>query len=225
MVRKDSLRRGSSALILACLLGLPAVASDIPAGTTEQAEAGLKRLRHFLEDVQSLRAAFRQEVIDRDQNLVESASGRVALKRPGRFRWDYVAPYERLIVADSVRVWLYESDLEQVTIRRLDAGLGETPAALLTGRVDVLDRFDYGGSEMEAGLEWVELRPRSAESDFDAIRLGFDGDLLAQLALEDRLGQITRLYFADVEVNPEIADAVFQFEPPEGVDVIGETEL
>ena len=224
-MRKSSLWRGASACILACLIALPASASDPAAGSAPAAEAGLERLRQFLENVQSLRAEFRQEVIDRDQNLVETASGHVALKRPGRFRWDYVAPYERLIVADSIRVWLYESDLEQVTIRRLDAGLGETPAALLTGRVDVLDRFDYGGYAVEGGLEWVELRPQSAESDFEAIRLGFDADLLSQLALEDRLGQVTRLYLTDIEVNPEIAEGVFQFEPPEGVDVIGEAEL
>ncbi len=102
----------------------------------------MDRLRNFLEHVQTMRAAFRQEVVNGKQ-VVEEARGHVALKRPGRFRWDYEQPYQRVVVADGERLWLYEADLAQVTVRPLAAGLGETPAALLTGERDVLERFEY----------------------------------------------------------------------------------
>ncbi len=192
------------------------------AGTTEP---GLARLQAFLDELDTLIADFTQDVVNRDLELVESATGRVVLQKPGRFRWDYREPFERVIVADGERVWLYEADLEQVTVRRLDEGLGETPAALLTGSVDVLETFEFLGSDTQDDLLWVNLGPRSEAGDFDSIRLGFDGPLLTRLELRDRLGQTTRLAFAAVEQGTVVPEAVFTFDVPEGVDVIGEDEL
>jgi len=188
-------------------------------------DPGLTRLRTYLTDLNSLRAKFRQEVINGDLELVEEASGRVALKKPGRFRWDYQLPFERVIVADGARVWLYEADLQQVTVRRLDAGLGETPAALLTGDADVLDHFEYLGSSTDNGIEWIQLKPNSAESDFEMISLGFDGDDLVEIALADRLGQRTRLYLTEIERLETLPDELFRFAIPDGVDVIREGDL
>jgi outer membrane lipoprotein carrier protein len=188
-------------------------------------DPGRERLESYLENLDTLTADFSQEVINRDRELVESASGRVALRKPGRFRWDYLTPFERVIVADGERVWLYEADLEQVTIRRLDAGLGETPAALLTGNAEILERFEFLGSAQDGDLLWVNLGPRSAEADFDSIRLGFRGDTLVRLELQDRLGQTTQLSFAGQVTGIPLADEFFRFDPPEGVDVISETEF
>jgi outer membrane lipoprotein carrier protein len=185
----------------------------------------LEELHAFLAGLETLTADFRQEVVTRDLELVEEARGRVALKKPGRFRWDYTEPFERVIVADGSRLWLYEADLDQVTVRNLDAGLGETPAALLSGDVAALDRFEYQGASTRDGLRWLELKPRSQESDFDSIWLAFDNGNLSQLALEDRLGQTTRIYLSDVEMNANIDDDVFKFEVPDGADIIGENEL
>lgn len=184
-----------------------------------------EELHAFLAGLETLTADFRQEVVTRDLELVEEARGRVALKKPGRFRWDYTEPFERVIVADGSRLWLYEADLDQVTVRNLDAGLGETPAALLSGDVAALDRFEYQGASTRDGLRWLELKPRSQESDFDSIWLAFDNGNLSQLALEDRLGQTTRIYLSDVEMNANIDDDVFKFEVPDGADIIGENEL
>ena len=186
---------------------------------------GIARLRSFLQDITTLRAAFSQVVVNRDQAIIESATGRVALARPGRFRWDYLEPFKRVIVADGRRVWLYEADLDQVTVRRLDAGLGSTPAALLTGTLDVLDEFDLSDVEGPDGLTWVQLEPRDPAADFENIRLGFDGADLMALILADRLGQTTRLEFSGIERNPKLDPELFEFEPPPGADVIGESEL
>lgn len=210
--------RAGVALALWLILVLPLPASGA-------ADPGLTRLQGFLDDLDTLTAEFTQDVVNRDLELVESASGRVALQKPGRFRWDYQEPFERVIVADGERVWLYEADLEQVTVRLLGEGIGETPAALLTGAVDLLESFEFLGSEEHDELLWVDLGPRSATSDFDNIRLGFAERQLTRLELRDRLGQTTRLVFGSIEQGAELPAAVFTFDVPDGVDVIGEDEL
>jgi outer membrane lipoprotein carrier protein len=188
----------------------------------ETSDAGLKRLQHFMDRVQTLRANFRQDIRDGRQELVESSSGEFLFSRPGRFRWNYQQPYLRTVVADGQRLWLYEADLDQVTVRPLSAGLGETPAALLTGDKAILERFEYVSSWSGDRVQWVRLRPRSADADFESVAIAFDGERPVQLELQDRLGQQTRLVFSDVRLNDKLADDAFRFEVPEGVDVIGE---
>lgn len=205
---------------LVVLLALTATAASA-AGP----ETGLGRLRAFLANVQVLEARFRQQVIDSRQQVLEDASGSVVMQRPGRFRWNYEKPFERVIVADGERVWLYEADLAQVTIRRLTAGIGDTPAAILTGKESVLERFTVDKSWTEEGLALVRLVPRSADADFAGVTLGFDGAELRRLLLDDRLGQQTRIDLTEVRTNPRVSPEVFRFQTPPGADVIDDSEL
>ena len=202
-------------------------AAWVPHAYAQQADpdSGLRLLQEYLARLDTLTADFSQEVSNSNREVIETAAGRVYLKRPGRFRWDYDTPFERTIVTDGERVWLYEADLEQVTIRRLGAGLGATPAALLTDEADLLDRFQYQGYEAFDELIWVYLRPESAESDFDLIALGFIDSQLVEFMLEDRLGQRTNLSLSGIKMGVEIEDRKFSFTAPKGVDVIGETDL
>jgi outer membrane lipoprotein carrier protein len=147
------------------------------------------------------------------------------MQRPGRFRWDYQAPFKRVIVADGERVWLYEADLDQVTIRKLTSGIGDTPAALLTGKESVLDEFKVGKTWTEGELALVRLIPQSAEADFAGVTLGFKGPELRLLLLEDRLGQLTRIDFSGIRTNPALSPDLFRFQPPPGADVIDDSEL
>lgn len=204
------------AALLVAAISPPAIADEAP---------GIERVRAYLEGVKTLRADFTQDVIDRDFEVIESASGQLALSRPGRFRWDYLQPFERVIVADGERLWLYEADLDQVTVRRMDAGLGATPAALLTGSIDILEGFEHLGSETAEELLWVTLGPRSDTADFESIRLGFDDQELTALILSDRLGQTTRVRFAAIERDPELDPELFNFTVPPNADVIGEEDL
>jgi len=221
---RSSLPAWLCASLLTSIAGFSVNAMDEPAAV-DSSDQGLVRLRSYLDEFDSLRADFRQEVINSDMELVEQASGKVLLQKPGRFVWNYEQPYERVIMADGERVWLYEADLEQVTVRRLDTGLGETPASLLTGTADVLDHFEYVESSVADGLEWIQIKPRSPESDFASIILAFDGDVLVQIALLDRLEQRTRLYLSKIEKPTTVEANEFVFVVPDGVDVIGETEL
>jgi outer membrane lipoprotein carrier protein len=209
-------RRLPGWLLLGLFAALPAAAG---------VDAGEARIRRFLTDVQALEAGFRQRVVDSRQLVIEETTGTVAMQRPGRFRWNYQQPFERVIASDGDRIWLYEADLEQVTIRPLSAGIGDTPAALLTGKVSVLDRFRVEKAWNEEDLELVRLVPRSADADFAGVTLGFDGRVLRRLVLDDRLGQQTRVDLTDVRVNPALAPGLFRFVPPPGADVIDDTEL
>lgn len=188
-------------------------------------DPSLRLLRTYLDEMSTLRAEFRQEVISRDLERIEDTRGRVAFKKPGRFRWDYLEPFERVISSDGERVWLYEADLEQVTIRRFDSGLGATPAALLTGATDILVHFRFVGAHSEDSIRWLSLASRAPESDFAGIDLGFtDGELL-QIFLTDRLGQQTRITLSAIDRGADIDDAFFRFEVPAGVDVIDEDDI
>ena len=185
----------------------------------------LERLRVYLGAMQDLRAEFSQQVIGPADEIIEQASGSVALSKPGRFRWNYREPYERIIVADGERVWFYEADLEQVTIRRISAGLGDTPAALLTGDESALENFKLLRTWNIDGLHWLQLAPISVEADFATVDIGFTGDELRQIEFVDRLGQRTRLILSEIDRTPRLADNEFHFEIPPGVDVIGEDDM
>jgi len=210
-----------AAMVAGCLL----VAGYAWTADAPTDDDGLQLLREYLDGLDTFSADFRQRITDRNLEIIEDARGRVVLKKPGRFRWDYVDPYERVIAADGERVWLYEADLEQATVRRLDAGLGETPAALLTGAADVLEHFDYRGSTLDGELRWLRFEPRAATSDFAMIELGFVTRQLRRVSLTDRLGQLTRIEFDAVDTAAEVTDEFFRFAPPAGVDVIDEGDL
>jgi outer membrane lipoprotein carrier protein len=188
-------------------------------------DTGIDRLHSYLANVQGMEGNFRQQVIDSRGRVLEDASGTVAMQRPGRFRWNYQTPFERVIVADGERVWLYEADLDQVTIRKLKSGIGDTPAALLTGKESVLERFKVEKSWTEGGLAVVRLIPRSAEADFAGVTLGFHDAELRLLLLDDRLGQQTRIDLSGIRTNPTLSPDLFRFKPPPGADVIDDSEL
>lgn len=210
---KNSLK---GVLYLLCLVSPLWPAYSVWAG----ADDGVARLEHFYEQVNTLRARFQQQVFNEQQELIQEAGGSVVIKRPGRFRWDYETPYEQVIVADGERLWVYDADLEQVTVKAMDESLEQTPALLLSSDASLTDAFKIEDLGAKRGKVWVALQPRGGESNFKRIRLGFDDHGPAVMELMDSFDQITRLEFSRVELNTEIDPQVFQFQPPPGVDVI-----
>ena len=186
------------------------------------AQAAGERLRQFLADTRSARAQFEQTVTAKDNRRVERASGNMMFSRPGKFRWNYAKPYEQLIVGDGAKVWIYDKELNQVTVKPLSATLGSTPAALLAGSNEFEREFEVLDGPKADGLDWVEARPRVADSLFAQVRLGFRGNLLERMELRDNFGQMTALRFLRFERNPKLAADNFRFQPPAGADVVGE---
>ena len=184
--------------------------------------AAIDRFRNFLQSTQSVKADFDQKVSDRAGKLVQQSKGSFVLLRPGRFRWTYAKPVDQLIVGDGERVWIYDRDLNQVTVRRLSKALGSTPAALLAGSSDVEKAFELSEAGQRDGLEWLEAKPRDKEAGFDRIRMGFDVAGVRAMELIDSFGQTTQLRFSNLARNPKVDAAEFRFQPPKGADVLGE---
>ncbi|ADE16448.1 outer membrane lipoprotein carrier protein LolA [Nitrosococcus halophilus Nc 4] len=186
-----------------------------------KAEEPGARLETFLERVHSLRAEFHQILLDEYNEPLEESRGIFFLQRPGKFRWDYHEPFTQAIVADGERIWFYDPDLEQVTVKNQKLALGDTPALLLSGERLPEETFQINNLASHNHLAWVELLPRNKEAAFERLLLGFDNNTLRQMELHDSFGQITRLSFSEVEVNLSLDSSLFVFTPPEGVDVMG----
>lgn len=197
-------------LILLCLL--PGLASA----------AATDALKVFLTQTQTVKARFAQMVLDKNLKPLQQAQGIMQFSRPGKFRWDYQKPYEQVIVGDGSKLWIYDKDLNQVTVRKLDRALGASPAALLSGSNDLERDYKLSNTGMDKGLDWLEALPKNKETVFERVRMGFGKSGLEAMELRDQFGQTTVITFADVERNPRIAADVFRFTPPQGADVISE---
>jgi len=183
---------------------------------------GMDRLDQFMSSTLAATGEFEQRIYNRERKLVQESRGTLAFQRPGRFRWAYSKPYPQLIVGDGARVWVYDEDLNQVTVRKLDQALGATPAALLAGANDALKAFMLKDEGTRDGLEWVEAVPRDKDSTFERIRMGFGFSGLERMELTDVFGQTTELRFRTLQRNPRVDPALFRFAPPKGADVVGD---
>jgi len=182
------------------------------------------QLDHFFNEVQTYSAKFQQVVLDEGFNPIEESSGTLFIKRPGQFRWNYEPPNAHRIISNGEKVWIYDVELEQVTVRSQKEALGKTPAGLLAGGADVEEQFEVTDlGEVNGPLHWVRMVPKGEDVGFEDIRIGFEDGSLRVLELVDGLGQTTRITMTDAEENRSISDSRFQFAPPDGVDVIDET--
>jgi outer membrane lipoprotein carrier protein len=178
-------------------------------------------LREFTREAKTGRANFTQVVTSPDGAKKKSSSGSFEFARPNRFRFAYAKPYEQVIVGDGQNVWLYDVDLQQVTVRPLDQALGATPAALLAGAS--LDKdFELKPQPSANGLDWVQAVPRAQgdSASFQSLRVGFKGKALAAIELLDNFGQRSLLSFSDVTPNVTLPADTFRFTPPKGVEVL-----
>ena len=197
---------------LGVLLALPLSASS----------ASLDRFSEFINQTLTARGEFEQKIFDRNRKLLQESRGVLAFSRPGKFRWTYVKPYAQLIVGDGSRVWIYDEDLKQVTVKKLDQALGSTPAALLAGNNEAMRAFNLSDRGTKGGLEWLEALPRDKEGNFEKIRMGFGSSGLEVMELLDSFGQTTVLRFMSLQRNPKLGPGLFRFSPPKGADVIGD---
>lgn len=188
------------------------------AGSAWAAESSIAQLKTFLLSNTSLSADFKQ-INFKSGKETQSSTGRLFLKKPGRFRWNYQAPFVQEIVANAGKVWFYDADLEQVTVKQMDDSIGSTPALLLTGQVDIDEKFILSEQGSDRNMNWVKLSPKNQDSGFKYILIGLNRGQLAGMELTDNFGQWTRIYFSNLKRNPDLSDELFQFIPPPNVDV------
>jgi len=187
---------------------------------------GMASVKAFYEQTRSVRANFHQVVTDKQGRKVQEVDGEMQLLRPNKFRWDYHQPYEQQIISDGKQVWLYDTELAQVTVRSLDKSIGSSPAALLAGGAAIDKTFKLANASSNAPskdkLEWVSATPNDKESGFDKILMGFNGSKIQEMSLIDSFGHTTKIVFSGVEVNAALEEKNFLFKTPKGVDVVGE---
>ncbi|MCE5182581.1 MAG: outer membrane lipoprotein chaperone LolA [Betaproteobacteria bacterium] len=195
---------------MASLCPLPAAASS------------LDSLKSFLSDVKTGKAHFKQLVLDKKMTTVQESSGTMLFSRPGKFRWVYEKPYEQLIVGDGVKLWMYDVDLKQVTVKQMGRAIGSSPAALLAGNNEIEQHFNLKDLGRRGTLDWLEATPKDKESAFQSVRMGFSEKGLDVMELRDHFSQTTVIRFSEIERNPKISPDTFKFTPPKGADVISD---
>jgi outer membrane lipoprotein carrier protein len=194
-------------------------------GAVHAAAPAATPLDRYLDGLKTLRASFVQSVEDSRGRKIDSATGSIVVSRPGKFRWEVHSENEggsgQLLIADGRNLWFFDKDLEQVTVRPMDAALSATPAMLLSGGENVRDAFEITADGKENGLEWVRVQPRAADADFREARLGFEKGELRRMVLKDKLGQTATLVFERAQRNKPVSPDEVSFKPPPGTDVIG----
>ena len=182
-------------------------------------ESPIDQLKAFLKTSAALSADFKQVSINKAGQASQTSTGQFFLSRPGKFRWNYQKPFTQEIVSNSGKVWFYDADLEQVTVKQLDDSLGSTPALLLTGQVNIDEKFILEEQGSDEDLNWIRLSPKNEESGFKYILIGLNHGQLGGMELSDNFGQLTRIYFSNIKLNPALNDELFDFKPPKNADV------
>ena len=179
----------------------------------------IEQLKSFLANTTSLTADFKQVTLNENGQPTQKSTGQFYLSRPGKFRWSYKKPFEQEIISNSGKVWFYDVDLEQVTVKKIDESLGSTPALLLSGEIDLEENFILQQQGVDEDLLWIKLSPKNEESGFNYILIGLNDKQIGGMELSDSFGQLTRIYFSKLKKNKPIDVSIFEFVAPKGVDV------
>lgn len=200
----------------------PFVLVVLTAASCSARAGAIDQLKNFVESTKTARADFSQTVTGKSGRKPQQSSGQMMFARPGKFRWVYDKPYPQLLVGDGRKLWVYDPDLRQVSVRPLGKALGSSPAALLAGENEIEKNFLLGEGGSRDGLDWVEAKPKNPEAGFERLRIGLAGSELRAMEIFDNFGQTTLLRFTAFERNPALPASLFQFAPPKGADVVGE---
>lgn len=184
--------------------------------------SGIDKLKEFIQHSATGKAQFNQVLLDKNGRSVQKSSGTMQFSRPGKFRWTYEKPYAQLIIGDGEKLWVFDPELNQVTVKKLDQALGASPAALLAGSNEIENNFRLKDDGARDGLEWLQALPNTQDSAFESVRMGFNQSGLEVMELRDHFGQTTVLHFLDLERNPRLNPELFKFTPPKGADIVGE---
>lgn len=181
-------------------------------------------LHAYLGNVNALRADFQQTVQGEGAGKQQPSSGKLSVQSPGKFRLEYLKPFKQLYIADGKRLWSYDEDLEQVTVKAQKELLANSPAMVLSNPKDLDKVYLVQANGTHDGVDWFTLKPKTSDSGFESVRLGFAENKLKVFEMRDSFGQTTQLQFSNMQYNPSLKADLFSFTPPKGVDVIDDTQ-
>lgn len=202
----------AASLLAAVALVLPAFASA----------SALDQFKSFVSTTKAAKGEFTQRQVkkmDGTSKVSNAATGTFVFARPGKFVWTYQKPYEQLLQADGEKLYIYDKDLNQVTVKQLGNALGSSPAAILFGSNDLEKNFTLKEAGARDGLEWLEATPKAKDTTFDSIGIGLKDGVPQAMELHDSFGQVSLLSFTKFEKNPAMAAQQFKFVVPKGADV------
>lgn len=200
---------------------LVASTSAIVFAEEKKLSTGEVYLEKFLVQTQTLEANFQQTLRTHEGEVLQQTEGKFYLNRPGKFRWNYKMPYEQIIVSDGERIWIHDVELKQVTVQRQSAGLPSSPMALLQDSAKLYQSFNVSPLDEHDGVYRLKLESKTSESDFTEIVVGVDAKGLRFMQLHDQFEQVTDIVFSEITINIKLAKELFEFNPPDGVDVFG----
>jgi len=183
------------------------------------AEATVQDLEKFISRANNVAADFTQLSLDEAGKPVQTSYGKFYLQQPGKFRWSYTKPYVQEIISKGDSVWFYDADLEQVIIKKIDQSIGDTPALLLSGAVDLKEKYTLTVEATKNGINWIKLVPKHQDSSFKHILIGLKAGLLSEMELSDNFGQLTKIMFDKLKLPKKLDKNIFEFNAPEGTDI------
>lgn len=187
------------------------------------AHAGaLEQFKTFVSQTKAAKGEFAQRQMKDGGKVSTPASGTFVFARPGKFIWAYVKPYEQVLQADGEKLYIFDKDLNQVTVKKLGNALGSSPAAILFGSNDLEQNFTLKEIANKDGLEWLQATPKTRDTSFEQITIGLRGGLPEAMELRDSFGQTSILSFKKFEKNPALGQEQFKFVVPKGADVLNQ---
>lgn len=202
-----------------------ALAAGASFGISGLAQAGaLDQLKTFATSTKSARGEFTQQQLGKTKNgkAAPVSSGSFVFARPGKFIWTYQKPYEQVLQADGDQLYIYDKDLNQVTVRKLGNALGSSPAAILFGSNNLEQNFTLSEAGERDGLEWLKAVPKAKDTSFEQISIGLKGGVPVAMELKDSFGQTSVLKFTSFQRNPQLSAQQFKFEAPKGADIVNQ---
>ena len=199
-----------------------------PAAAEEDIQALVARVESHYSAVEAFEADFTQRYERRILRTSAEESGKVSVRKPGRMRWEYKTPEEKLFVTDGSRSYFYIPVEKQVIVSHQPTGaMGMergSPFELLAGRARLTDSFECFPSESDAtrGGVVLHLVPKSRHEEFENVELEVapESGRILRVALLDIQGNRTEFIFENLRENVELPDSLFRFSIPTGVEVV-----
>ncbi len=184
--------------------------------------SALDQFKSFVSTTKSAKGEFTQQQLTKAKSgkAAPISSGSFVFARPGKFIWTYQKPYDQLLQADGDQLYIYDKDLNQVTVRKLGNALGSSPAAILFGSNDLEKNFTLSDAGERDGAEWLNAVPKTKDTTFEQIGIGLKGGVPVAMELKDQFGQVSVLKFSNFQRNPSLGAQQFKFETPKGADVV-----
>ena len=183
----------------------------------------------FMRGTKDLQAGFTQSVYSK--RGTESSQGQMWVAKPGKFYWDYQNPHPQKIISNGKKVYHYDIELEQISIRNRNELVGDVAVELLNGDDNISRNFQINRTvqnlvpprlqKYAANGVAYRLKPKKKQEEYDALWVVLEGNAISAVMIDGGSNQ-TVLAFHNMQRNVGIPAKQFEFTPPPGVDVVGQ---